>query len=575
MFRRSVRRYEERPLFGLHDEASGTWRWRTYREVGVEVEAYRSALEALGVGRGDRIAVISNNRIEWAIACYAAYGRGAAWVPMYEAQLESDWSFILEDSGAKLCFTSTEAIAERIRAIAPNLRVVSFEGELPRLVAEARERPSPPITPSPDDVANIIYTSGTTGKPKGVVLSHANLVASIAGAGAVFPFSPDDRSLAFLPWAHVAGGVSEIHGIVASGASTAICSRVDRILPSLAEVQPTVLIAVPRIWNKLYDGVQKQLAARPKAIRDIVKLALAAATKEREGKPLKPHERAALAFAKKVVFSKITARLGGRLRCALSGAAALSPDVARFIDGLGIRVYEAYGMTESSSACTVNRRDAQRIGSVGLPFPGVRIELDHDVLGGDKDNGEIIIHSPGVMVGYLNRPDDTAATLTKDRGLRTGDLGRIDGDGFLFITGRVKELYKLENGKFVAPAPMEETITLSPFIAQVMVHGLNRPYNVALVVPDRASLEAWAKENAISAADYATLCRHPRVHALITGEISRLLSQGKGYEKVERFVVVPDEMTVEGGALTPTMKLKRKVVTDRFRSQLDSLYAPN
>ncbi|MEO7093246.1 MAG: AMP-binding protein, partial [Polyangiales bacterium] len=523
MLRTSIAKNRTRPALGMREGAG--FRWINYRELGERVDACRSALRAMGIGRGDRVAVISSNRLEWAIACYATYGCAAAWVPMYEAQLASDWAFILADSGAKVCFVASTAIAEKVRAVMPEVKLVVFDTEWRALQARGRDNPVEELVPAPEDLANVIYTSGTTGKPKGVCLSHGNLAGGIGGVSIAFPFSPDDRSLAFLPWAHVAGGVSELHGIMSSGgselcsimcngASTAICEKVEELVANMPEVQPTFLIAVPRIWNRLYDGVQKQLASKPAAVRFLVDLARRGAAKQRKGERLRKRERAAMLFAERVVYSKILAKLGGRLKYAMSGAAALSPEVATFIDDLGVKVYEAYGMTESSSVSTLNTRDAQRIGSVGKAIPGARIEIDHDVAGGNAEQGEIIIHGPGVMTGYLARPEETAASIRADGGLRTGDLGRIDAEGFIFVTGRVKEIYKLENGKFVAPAPIEEAITLSPFIAQAMVHGLNRPHNVALLVPDRPSIEGWAKEQGLEVSSWETLAAHPRVRAL-------------------------------------------------------------
>jgi long-chain acyl-CoA synthetase len=268
----------------------------------------------------------------------------------------------------------------------------------------------------------------------------------------------------------------------------------------------------------------------------------------------------------------VRAKLGGRLRYAISGAAALSPDVARFIDALGIPVFEAYGMTETSAVSTVNTPSAKRIGSVGKPVPGIRVTLDHQVAGGDDEQGEIVVHGHGVMAGYHNQDKATSEVTTSEGGLRTGDLGRFDREGYLFITGRVKEIYKLENGKYVAPAPLEEKITLSPFVAQTFVNGLNRPFNVALVVIDVAAVSAWAKTNGLGELEPGTLCGDARVRDLVRGEIDKAAADWKGYERVADFVLTHEEMTTANDLLTPTLKVKRRKVMERWGAELDRLY---
>jgi long-chain acyl-CoA synthetase len=298
-----------------------------------------------------------------------------------------------------------------------------------------------------------------------------------------------------------------------------------------------------------------------------------AAKKVARGESPSFSENLALSLAKKIVFPKIVAVLGGRLKYAISGAAALSPDVALFIDTIGVKVYEGYGLTETSSAITANTPGHQRIGSVGKPLPGSKVVLDKSV-GNDGEQGEIVVYGHAVMMGYHNLPDATKETMTDDGGLRTGDLGRFDRDGFLFITGRVKEIYKLENGKYVAPAPIEEKITLSPFIMQTMVHGANKPHNVALVVPDFSSLEPWAKEQGITG-DKAALCKNEKVRELIKDEIEKYLKDpktNKGFERIQDFLLIPDEFTTANDMLTPTLKMKRRNVMKVYGAALDALY---
>jgi long-chain acyl-CoA synthetase len=280
----------------------------------------------------------------------------------------------------------------------------------------------------------------------------------------------------------------------------------------------------------------------------------------------------AIALAERVLYPKIKERLGGRLRFTTVGAAALSIDVAHFIENLGIHVHEVYGMTEASPVVTVMRPgdEERKLGSVGRAIPGVRIVIDHDVEGGDAQQGEIIVYGHGVMKGYYGLPEETARAVQADGGLRTGDLGRIDGEGFLYITGRVKEVYKLENGKFVAPVPLEEKMCLSPYVAQAMVYGLNRPHNVAVVVVDKQVLAPWCEKSGVPAGEMLT---HERVQSLISDEIARETSEAKGYERVEKFVLTDEEFSTANDMLTPTLKLKRRNVLARHQAALDALYA--
>jgi long-chain acyl-CoA synthetase len=577
MFRDAVQRFADRPLYGVHKD--GGWVWHSYREAGALVDDFRAALAALGVGRGDRVACVSQNRLEWIIACYATQSLGATWVPMYENQHEKEQKYILDDCGAKLCFTGSAKAAETVRALQAELpaleHVVGFadEGEggfWKRLeAAKAKGEKVTPVTPAGKDVCCIIYTSGTTGSPKGVSLSHENLASNVQAAQLVIPFEPDDRSVAFLPWAHVFGGNVELNTLMSIGASMAICDAPDKLLEMVAEVQPTLLVAVPRVWNRIHGVVTKSIGEQPAPLRWMFHRAMAAGSKARKGQKLGLIDRAALALARRTVFARVVARFGGRLRYAVSGAAALATEVAEFVDTLGITVFEGYGMTESSGVATANTPAARRIGTVGMPIPGVTIELDHAAPGGDADVGEIILHGHCVMQGYYNRPDETKAALTANGGLRTGDLGRVDKDGFLTITGRVKELYKLENGKYIAPAPLEEQITLSPFIAQAMVHGADKPYNVALLVPDRPALANWAEQNGVGA---DKLLDDDRVKKLFADELARQSSEWKGFERVRKFALLSEDFTTANDMLTPTLKVKRRNVLKRYGDRIQSLY---
>jgi len=578
MLQKALAAHAARPCFGLR-RGEG-WQWMTYGDVGKLIDKARGGLASIGIGKGDRVAVIANNRLEWAVGQYATYQLGGVYTAMYEAQLDKEWKYILADAGAKVCLCANAQIkarVEKLKAELPALEhVVCFEGTGPGSWAEILEtgekKPVPVAQVSPDDVANFIYTSGTTGNPKGVVLSHGNLVFGINTLHEVLPLTHEDRSLAFLPWAHVFGGCIELHSMVSLGASLGICEDVNTLVDSLGQVKPTILLAVPRIWNRIYDGVQKQMAGKPKIIRHIFAEAMRAQSAQKRNQPVGLLGSICLAIAKKIIFSKIVAKFGGRLRFAVSGAAALSKDVAEFIDNLGVVVFEGYGLSECCGVACANRPGAVRIGSVGQALPGIQIELDKTVVGADAENGEILIIGPSVMREYHGHAEQTKETLTPTGGLRTGDLGRLDADGFLYITGRVKEIYKLENGKYVAPAPIEETITLSPLISQVMVHGQDKPFNVAVVVPDLAALEAWAKEHGLGELGKDALCAHDQVRAALAAEIEKYSAEIKGYERVKKFLVTPEEFSTANDLLTPTLKVKRRNVITKYGARLEALY---
>lgn len=573
----SSRAFAERPLFGT--KTSDGWKWTSYREFQELVDAFRGGLESLGVGAGDRVAIVSKNRVEWAVAAYATLGLRASFVPMYEAQLPEEWRFILNDCGASVAIGPSGRIVDALDALRrdlPMLRhVVALDGrgDDPRsyaaLVARGRDRGVPSRQPDGDSVACFVYTSGTTGKPKGVLLTHANLTSNIAASASVFPLVPDDRTLSFLPWAHAYGQVVEVHFLLSRGASTALNSDVSKLMDELLEVRPTMLVAVPRIFNRIYAGVTRQMNDKPRIVRALFEAGIASATRKNKGEKLGPLEALRLALADRLVFSKIRAKLGGRLKYALTASAAIERHVAEMVDAMGIDVYEGYGLTETSPVVSGNYPGMRRLGSVGKPLPGVRVTLDTS-RGHVPGEGEIVVHGPNVMKGYHNRPEENASVLMASGGLRTGDLGTFDADGFLYITGRIKEQYKLENGKYVMPSPLEEQLKLSPFIANVMLHGENKPFNVAIVVPDVAAIRDWAERSGTTLGE--DLATDPAVRSLIRTELDRCAAGFKGYEKPRAFVLALEDFTGENGMLTPTLKVKRQKVLERHVRAIDALY---
>jgi long-chain acyl-CoA synthetase len=577
MWERITTRYAERPLFG-EKHASG-WVWQTYAQVAEQVAAFRAGLASLGVGSGDRVALISDNRLEWAVTVHATLSLGAAYVPMYESQTRDDWAFILRDSQAKVVFGATPEIVHALDALGPSLpelkHVCGFDLDAgdPRsfaaLLAKGRAGAKPAVVkPDPDQPAGFVYTSGTTGEPKGVVLTHRNFCANANALKDLFSLSSDDRSLAFLPWAHAFGQTAEFYMLPALGCALAINDEVPKLVANLPEVKPTVLIAVPRIFNRIYDGVNQQMRDKPKPIQALFRAGIRAATRRSRGNQLSFTESLTLKLADKLIFGKVRQRFGGRLRLVVSGSAALSKEVAEFIDALGIDVYEGYGLTETAPVASVNTPGQRKIGSVGKPLPNVRIVIDTQVTG-DPKNGEIIVYGENVMRGYHNRPEEDAKIFTPDHGLRTGDMGYLDEDGYLYITGRIKEQYKLENGKYVVPSPLEEDLKLSPYIGNVMLYGANRPHNVALVVLNVANLEKWAAREGVTLGEPT---KNPQVQGLIKSELERLSKDFRSYERPKSFALVTADFTVENGMLTPKLSVRRNQVLKEYQGMLDALY---
>ena len=574
--RKSCDEHAARDLFGT--KKNGAWSWTTYRQFGEMVDACRGGLKKRGVGPGDRVAIVADNRVEWAVAAHATYGLGAAFVPMYQVQLPKEWKFILDDCGAKVVIAANDTIHETLAEMAGELEALDHvigleladehEDAWASLLAAGKESPAEPEDPSADDIAGLIYTSGTTGKPKGVLLSHGNITSNINAIHDVFTFEVSDRSLSFLPWAHSFGQTCELHGLMSMGCSMAINDDVKNLVANLADVKPSILFAVPRIFNRIYDGVNKQISDKPGIIQSLFRSGIAGAGKKSNDEVLGIGESMSLWLADRIIFSGIRDKFGGQLRYAISGSAALDQSVAEFIDALGIMVYEGYGLTETSPIVTANYPGSRRMGTVGKAVPGVKVRIDEEASDQPGD-GEIVVYGPNVMKGYHNRPEENAKVLMEDGGFRTGDLGRLDDDGFLKITGRIKEQYKLENGKYVMPAPLEEQLKLSPYIANVLLFGANKPHNVAPVVPDVETVHKWADEKGVSLGELES---SEELVELLERELAERGADFKGFERPRAFAVVAEDFTTDNGMLTPTMKLKRRAILAKYQDRIDGLY---
>lgn len=583
VFKSSTEKFGDRALFGV--KRDGQWQWMTYGEWGDRTRRLRTALQHLGVQAGDRVAVIANNSPEWAMGAYASYGLGAAYVAMYESQLDKEWKHILKDCGAKVLFVANEEIAQRVRNFRdalPDLKEVIVLSGTPKGGEHAfadllQYEASDLVDPGPGAIADFIYTSGTTGEPKGVRLTHRNLAYNVSAMHVLLPMEPDDRSLCFLPWAHSFGQTVELHGLLSMGGSLGLAEAVDKIIANLAEVKPTLFISVPRVFNRIYDGLHARMNEEGGLKKKLFEKALETAA-ERKRLAAQGKSSAWLDFKFKIldglVFSKVRERFGGRLKYAFSGGAAISKEVAEFIDNLGITVYEGYGLSETSPIATANYPGARKIGSVGKPIPGVEIEIDVSATD-DPVQGEVLIFGHNIMEGYHNLEKANAEVFVERngrRGFRSGDMGLIDDEGFLHITGRVKEQYKLLNGKYVVPTPLEEKMKLSPYISNAMVYGMNREFNVAVVIPDYEALKNWAAEKGLDP-NPASLAKSDELRALIEDEVNQFSAEFKGYEKARKLFIGDEDFTTDNGMLTPTLKLKRRVVLQRYNDAIESLYA--
>jgi long-chain acyl-CoA synthetase len=421
------------------------------------------------------------------------------------------------------------------------------------------------VQPAPEDLAVLIYTSGTTGDAKGVELTHANLVSNHYGRRAMFPgLNEQSRTLSLLPWAH-AYGLGELHTWVELGGSIGLMGSLDTLLADFALVQPTFMLAVPRAFNRIYSALWSKLNDDGGLKRALFIRSLQAAKRARElahqGRR-SVRNQLMLKLGDALVFSKLRARFGGRLEGVMTGSAAMNPELSQFFFDVGIPLYDVYGMTETSPGITLNCPAAHRAGSVGRPMEGVRVEIDATVVEPGAADGELVVYGPNVMRGYHHRPDATAKVMTADGGLRTGDRGRFDDDGYLFITGRIKDQFKLENGKYVFPAAMEEAMELHPLVQTTMVTGDGRSFCTALVVLDAVAVKAWSGTH------------HEDLQKTVNEALTASLKgHFASYEIPKKFLFVDEPFTVANGLLTQTMKLKRAKIAERYRPQLEQLHA--
>ena len=579
----SVRKFSQRPFLGTKNKKLKQYDWITFADFGKRVDNVRSGLSRLGIQKDDAVGIISNNSTDWAVCFFATSGLGARFVPMYEAELAQVWKYIINDANVKVLFITKKEIYAKIKdslSSIPTLqKVIIMEGDGPDTLSDLEKkgasRKVKAIYPDHSSICILIYTSGTTGDPKGVLLTQGNITSNAHAVTECFPeINENDTSLSILPWAHVFG-LGELVVYCLLGGSTGLAESASTIPEDLSLIKPTFMVAVPRVFNKVYDGLWTKMNEEGGLARKLFVMGVESGKKKRElAAQGKSSFSTNLKFkiADAIVFKKIRERLGGRLKGVMTGSAAMNPDISHFFWDMGIPLYDAYGLTETSPGATMNRPTKYKIGSVGPVMGMCRIVIDKSVVGSEATDGEIIIYGPNVMQGYHNKPEATQAVMTPDGGFRTGDRGRLDEEGFLFITGRIKEQFKLENGKYVFPAAIEEDIKLNHYIENAMIYGEGREYNICLVIPDFIALEKWAEKNQLPK-DHAELLKREETIKFLENEIiSTLKTKYGSYEIPRKFLFIDQAFTIENGMLTQTMKLKRRVVFDKYMDQINKLY---
>ncbi len=572
----------------LRYKSAGAWRDISTEEFAATVRALSLGLQSKGIAKGDRVAILSENRPEWTACDHAILNLGAVTVPIYSTLLADQIRFILDNSQSKALVLSTQAQLEKVGPILSSLPAIQTvvildppaQGAPARAVpwtdllraGEAAQRADPrrfETTRSGitrQDLASILYTSGTTGDPKGVMLTHGNFASNVDATLRIIPFSETDVTLSFLPLTHVFERMVEF-AYLSAGATIAYAESIDAVPQNLLEIRPTVMASVPRLFEKVHarilDSVQTSSFVKRLIFALALKVGGANARAMLAGRKAPLAVRLLHPVTDHLVFVKVRERLGGRLRFLISGGAPLSPEIAEFFYTAGIRILEGYGLTETSPVIAVSTLDRTRIGTVGPIVPGVEVRIAED--------GEILVRGPNVMKGYFRDEAATRAAI-KDGWFATGDIGLIDPDGFLKITDRKKEVLKTSGGKMVAPQPIENLLKTDRFISQAVLIGDRRKFISALVVPDHAWLESYAKLKGIPYTRVEELLENPRIVDLMRRRIEAKMAGLPSYETIKKFRLLPREMTPESGELTPTLKVKRRVVEKKYASEIESMY---
>ncbi|HEY2805444.1 MAG TPA: long-chain fatty acid--CoA ligase [Gemmatimonadales bacterium] len=583
LFFHTVDRLAPAQRAALRFKQGGTWHDITHTELLDRVMRFAIALRKLGVQRGDRVAILSENRPEWAITDFGCLADGVTDVPIYPTLPANQIRYILADSGAVAIAVSSAAQLAKIleiRAELPGLKhiiafdanatgpgVISFAdhlasgtgGDTARFRAEA-------LTAKPDDLATIIYTSGTTGDPKGVMLTHGNIASNCADAMPSFGLSDNDSTLSFLPLSHIFERMGGHYSVIAAGCTINYAESIDTLVVNLGEVRPTLVMSVPRVYEKIYARALENALASPVRKRIFFwakRVGERCADLHFEGREPAGLLAIQYAIAKKLVFSKLQARVGNRLKFFISGGAPLPTDIARFFFAAGLPIYEGYGLTETSPVITVNTPAKHRLGTVGQIIPNVQVKFAED--------GEICVKGPNVMKGYYNKPEATREAIDAEGWFHTGDIGELD-NGYLKITDRKKDLIVTAGGKKIAPQPIEGLLKKNKFVSNAVMLGDKRKFGIMLVVPQYEHLEPWAKQKNLVWKDHRELIGLPDVHAKMESEVLGELEELAKYERPKKILLLEHDFTIESGDLTPTLKVKRRVVEKKYQRQIDAIY---
>ena len=580
-------RYRDRAV-ALRVKRGGRWLPISYAELVEQVRNAAAALRDLGIAPGDRVAILSENRPEWAITDYACLACRSADVPVYPTLPAKQVEYLLRDSGAVAVCVSNRTQLDKIgeiRASLPALRhvitfepgldgpgVLGFEALLARGRAARDRWPAwreEALRVTPDDLATIIYTSGTTGEPKGVMLTHGNIASNVAACLPILPMTDRDECLSLLPLSHIFERMAGHYLMFDAGVVINYAESVEAFSANLVETRPTLCCAVPRVYEKVYARALEAAAGASPVRKKLFFWARRAgdlwAERRLAGKPIPVDLRFAHAVADALVFARIRGRVGGRLRYFVSGGAPLAPEIARFFYAAGLTILEGYGLTETSPVITVNTPGHLKLGTVGRPVPGVEVRIAED--------GEILTRGPHVMRGYYNKPEATAEALDPDGWLHTGDIGELDGEGYLRITDRKKDLIVTAGGKKVAPQPIEGLLKLNKFIANAVLLGDRRKFPIALLVPNYDRLEAWAREAGLRWETREELVARPEVEDQMAAEARKNLRDLAQFEVPKRFLVLPRDFSIENGELTPKLSVRRRVVEQHYAPRIEAAYA--
>ncbi|HEV2400331.1 MAG TPA: long-chain fatty acid--CoA ligase [Candidatus Sulfotelmatobacter sp.] len=564
---------------------SGKWVPVSSRQFGQNIARTARALDGCGIRKGDRVAILSENRPEWSVADLGILMLGAVTVPLYTTLTPEQTSFALSDSGCRIIFVSSDQHLHKVLSILGTTQIekivvmdsLEFTGDLApfkdkcanmrQILADGPEDLGPELEQKaravrPEDLATIVYTSGTTGNSKGAMLTHGNIASNIQCSLLGFNMHPGLVSVSFLPLCHITARHVDF-AMLYHGVTLAYCPFIEQLPQALLEVKPSLFVAVPRVYEKIYAHAAHEASGFPKHAMFSWALSV--------GKKHKPEILAGTTpkslswkLANKLVFSKIRAGMGGNVETFISGGAPLGRELAEWYAAVGIRIHEGYGLTETSPVIALNTPLNHRIGTVGKTLPNIEVRIAED--------GEILVRGPSIFKGYWNRPEETKAAF-QDDWFKTGDIGNIDADGFLSVTDRKKDLIKTSGGKFIAPQPIENALKLNPYVGVAAILGDRRKFPAVMISPNFVRLEDWARANNISFKSRDELVANPKVQSLFESVVEEINQNLARFEKLKRVIIVPDEFTPENGVMTPTLKLKRRVIEERYKKQIDELYA--